>query len=78
MSHLTGRENELKSQGAAEAAGDPDSRVSARDAEQTMVEESMKAGAAAYQFDPNATPEAKAAQARSVSHLGSRPERLNG
>ena len=67
MSQLTGRENELKSQGAAEAAGDPNSRVSARDAEQTLVDESMKAGAAAYQFDPNASPEEKAAQARSVS-----------
>ena len=69
MSHLSGRENELRSQGAAEAAGDPDSRIAARDAEQTMVDESMKAGAAAYQFDPNASPEEKAAQARSVSDL---------
>lgn len=67
MSQQSGRENELRSQGAAEAAGDPNSRVSARDAEQTMVEESMRAGAAAYQFDPNASPEEKAAQARSVS-----------
>lgn len=69
MSQQTGRENELRAQGAAEAAGDPDSRVSARDAEQTMVNESKKAGAAAYQFDPNASPEEKAAQARSVSDM---------
>jgi hypothetical protein len=67
MSQITGRENELKSQGAAEAARSPDSNVSARDAEQAMVEESIKAGAVGYQFDPNASPEEKAAQAISVS-----------
>lgn len=68
MSQLTSRANELKSQGAAEAARDPDSKVSAQDAEQTMINESLTAGGAAYQFDPNASPEDKAAQAQSVCH----------
>ena len=67
MSQFTSRAvGELKSQGAAEAAQDPDSKVSAQDAERTMVNETLKAGGAAYQFDPNASPEEKAAQAQSV------------
>ena len=76
MSQINGRESELKSQGAAEAARSPDSKVSARDAEQTMVEESLKAGSVAYQFDPNASPEDKAAQASSVSGLDLGSERM--
>ena len=66
-SNLTSRAGELKSQGAAEAARDPNSKVTAEDAEQLMTDESKKAGVAAFQFDPNASPEAKAAEARSVS-----------
>ena len=66
MSQLTSRANELKSQDAAEAARDPASKLSAQDAERTMINESLKAGGAAYEFDPNASPEDKAAQARSV------------
>lgn len=66
MSQFNSQVNELKSQGAAEAARDPNSTVSARDAEQTMINESLTAGGAAYQFDPNASPEEKAAQAQSV------------
>ena len=67
MSNLTSRAGELKSQGAAEAARDPNSIVTAEDAEQLMTDESKKAGVAAFQFDPNASPETKAAEARSVS-----------
>ena len=67
MSNLTSRAGELKSQGAAEAARDPNSKVTAEDAEKLIAEESEKAGVAAFQFDPNASPEDKAAQARSVS-----------
>lgn len=78
MSNINGREHELKSQGAVEAAADPNSRVSAQDAERTMVEESMKAGAAAYQFDPNASPEEKAAQARAVRVVRCYSERHGG
>ena len=67
MSNLTSRAAELKSQGAADAARNPDSKVTPEDAENVMTEESKKAGVAAFQFDPNASPEEKAAQARSVS-----------
>lgn len=68
MSHLNSRTGELKSHAFTEAAQDPNSKVSAEDAEQFMTEESKKAGVAAYIFDPNASPEAKAAQVRSVSY----------
>lgn len=61
--------SQFNSQGSIEAARDPQSTVSARDAEQVLVNETVKAGGAAYQFDPNASPEEKAAQARSVSVL---------
>ncbi len=69
MSLLNSRAGELKSQGATEAARDPNNKVSAEDAEQAMTDESNKAGIAAYRFDPNASPEDKAAQVRSVSYL---------
>lgn len=60
------RHNEVKQQGAIEAAQNPDSNVTSQQAEQAIVDETKKAGGAAYQFDPNATAEEKAAQARSV------------
>lgn len=63
--------NELKSQGAVEAAQDPNSSVTGKDATRVIVEESKKAGSAALQFDPNASPEEKAAQARAVRDLAS-------
>lgn len=66
LSNLHSRAGELKSQGAAEAAQDPNSSVSAHDAEQTIHDESRKSGSAAFQFSADATPEEKAAQARSV------------
>ena len=69
MSNLQSRAGELKSQGAVEAAQDPQSKISAEDAENTLAAESKKAGIAALQFDPDASPEEKAAQARSVSSL---------
>ncbi|KAL8858843.1 MAG: hypothetical protein Q9178_004647 [Gyalolechia marmorata] len=65
LSHLHGRAAELKSQGAVEAAQDPNYNVTSRDAQHVMAAESKKAGVAAFEFDPNASPEAKAAQARS-------------
>lgn len=71
MSHLSSRAGELKSQGVVEAAQDPNSKVTAEDAEHSITNESKKAGVAAFQFDPDATPEEKAAQARSVSGLWS-------
>lgn len=59
---------ELKQQGALEAARDSNSNVTAEDAERKMVEETRRAGAQAYLFNPDASPEEKAAQARSVRH----------
>ncbi|KAI4100961.1 MAG: hypothetical protein LQ339_005282 [Xanthoria mediterranea] len=65
ISHPHSHAAELKSQGAVEAAQDPNSNLSSQDAQHLMAAESKKAGVAAYEFDPNASPEAKAAQARS-------------
>jgi hypothetical protein len=61
--------SELKQQGAAEAARDPNSPVTAQDAQRVFVDESKKAGATALQFDPDATPEEKAAQAKAVRSM---------
>lgn len=58
--------SELKLAGAIEAARDPAQPVTSQDAQKKLVTESRKAGAQAFQFDPNATPEEKAAQARAV------------
>jgi hypothetical protein len=58
---------ELKAQGVIEAAQDPNSSVTADDAQQKIVTESKKAGVAAFTFNPDASPEEKAAQARAVS-----------
>lgn len=55
---------EVKAQEVAEASRDPNSNVTAEDAEKKLVEEAKKAGAASFSFDPNASPEQKAAQAR--------------
>lgn len=66
---LSSFKGELKSQGAAEAARDPNSKVTGDDAERVMIDESKKAGATAMKFDPNASPEEKAAQASAVGEL---------
>lgn len=63
---LDSERNELKQQGVVEASRDPESGVPAEAAEKAMVEQSMKAGTAAYQFDPDATPEQKDAQVKAV------------
>jgi hypothetical protein len=62
----SGFKNELKSQGAIEAAQDPNSSVTGDDAQRVLLNESQKGGATALHFDPNASPEEKAAQARYV------------
>lgn len=51
---------------AVAAAQDPDSTVTADDAQRQMVAESRNAGIPAFTFDPDATPEQKRAQARAV------------
>lgn len=71
--------NELKQQGAIEAARDPNSSVTAADAEKKIVEESRSAGIAAYSFDPDASPEEKKAQARAALPEGfHNPKRTKG
>ena len=57
-------ESELKLQGAIEAARDPNSAVTADDAQRKILEESKSAGVAAFTFNPDISPEEKAAQAR--------------
>ncbi len=69
LSQFSGHAPELRQQGAEEAARDPNNNVTSEDAEHFMVNETKKAGVPAYQFDPYASPEEKAAQARSVSEL---------
>ncbi|KAK5145425.1 hypothetical protein LTR04_001303, partial [Oleoguttula sp. CCFEE 6159] len=69
LSGLSDRVSELKSLGAENASRDPNSSVTADDAEQVVYDEAKKSGSAAYQFDPNATAEEKAAQARAVGCL---------
>jgi hypothetical protein len=66
FSSLGSHAKELKQQGAINAAQDEDSNVTAADAEKIMVNESKKGGAVAFQFDPDASPEAKAEQAGAV------------
>ncbi len=58
--------NELKQQGAIEAARDPQSNVNADDAERKIVEDSKQAGVTAFTFDPDASIEEKREQARAV------------
>lgn len=62
---------ELKAQGVVEAARDPNSSVDAADAEKALKDHARAAGAAAFEFDANASPEEKAAQAREVCRLQS-------
>ncbi|KAK5228196.1 Tricalbin-2 [Exophiala xenobiotica] len=69
----SGFKNELKSQGAIEAAQDPNSSVTGDDAQRVLLNESQKGGATALHFDPNASPEEKAAQARSQQNDTRRP-----
>ncbi|KAL2824799.1 hypothetical protein BDW59DRAFT_82737 [Aspergillus cavernicola] len=60
---------ELKQQGAIEtaqaASQDPQSHLNTEIVEQKLVDEGRKAGLPAYQFDPDASPEEKAAAAES-------------
>ncbi|KAF2151631.1 tricalbin [Myriangium duriaei CBS 260.36] len=59
------RASELKQQGALEAARDPDSAVTSNDAQHLVANEAKASGAAAFEFDPNASSEEKARQAKS-------------
>ena len=59
-------EHELKQQGAIEAAQDPNSSVTADQAQKKIVADSEQLGVTAFTFDPNASAADKAAQAREV------------
>ena len=48
-------------------AQNPDTKTTSEDAEQALINDTKRAGGAAFQFDPDASPEEKAASARSVS-----------
>lgn len=61
------RASELKQQGALEAARNPEASITAEDAEQKLLDEAHRSGAAAFQFDPDADPEEKARQIAAVS-----------
>ncbi|KAF2875982.1 hypothetical protein BDV95DRAFT_591385 [Massariosphaeria phaeospora] len=67
--------SELKQQGALEAARDPNSRVTAQQAEDLVLQEAKRGGSAALSFDPNASPEEKRAQARARIPPGFHHER---
>ena len=58
------RESELKQQGLLDAAKDPNSSITAHQAENALVDQAQAGGSAAFQFDPDASPEQKRAQAR--------------
>lgn len=76
MFHLkSSQEKEEKQEATIQAAQDPSSSTTAADARKAIVDESRKAGVAAYSFNPDATPEEKAARAGAVSELEQSPER---
>jgi hypothetical protein len=64
-----GHAEELKAQGVVEASRDPDSSVNAQDAEKALKDHALAGGAAAFEFNPDASPEEKAAQAKDVIHF---------
>lgn len=70
MASVAAEKTELKEEGIIEAATqlaeDPQSKVNPEKIEETLVKETREAGGVAYQFDPDASPEAKAAAAASV------------
>ncbi|CAO2649745.1 Nn.00g010370.m01.CDS01 [Neocucurbitaria sp. VM-36] len=69
------RASELKQQGALDAAKDAHSPVTAQQAEETVVDQARAGGSAAFQFDPDASPEEKRAQARARVPPGFHHER---
>lgn len=62
-------EHELKAQGVVEAAQDPNTSVTSDDAQKAMVDQARAGGAAAFTFNPDASPEEKAAQAQEVCEI---------
>ena len=70
MASADAEKTEMKIEGAVEAAQDlhqdPQSHVNPDTVEEKVVEDARKAGVAAYQFDPDASPEDKANAAKGV------------
>ena len=69
LNGVAGAAPELAEQKVLAAARDPNSSVDADQAEHIIMEQSKAAGAAAFEFNPDASPEEKAAQLREVSML---------
>lgn len=61
---IAGRAEELKAQGVVDQAQDPNSKVDAADAEKALKDNARAGGAAAFEFNPDASPEEKASQAK--------------
>lgn len=78
MASVAAERTELKEEGIIEAATqlaeDPQSKVNPEKVEEALVKETREAGGVAYQFDPDASPEAKAAAAESVGFRAFRLE----
>jgi hypothetical protein len=70
MASAQAEKTEMKEEGIIEAATeltqDPNSKVNPDTVEDALVKESRESGVPAYQFDPNASPEDKAAAAQAV------------
>ena len=64
--HRPSHAGEVKSEAAEHAAQDPGNKTTADDAENVMLNEAKNAGGQAFVFNPDASPEEKAAQARTV------------
>lgn len=67
FSQFSSQPKEAKQQEIVQAAQDPDDGVTSADAQKVLLDESKKGGAAAFQFDPDASPAEKAAQTGAVS-----------
>lgn len=70
MASAEAEKTEMREQGTIQAAQelyqDPKSKVNPDKVEQVLVDETRQAGGAAYQFDPDASPEQKAKAAKGV------------
>lgn len=69
MFHMPSHTGEDRTNDAIHAAQDPNNPATAADAEQSIVEESKRAGVAAYRFDAQTSPEEKAAAAGAVRKM---------
>ena len=72
FSHRPSELGEVKTEAVINAAADPNSSVTAREAEQTIMDEAKKAGSTAYFFDPNTSPEDKAAAVHAVGNFSAK------